>query len=89
MDRVTRAKLDSLVHMLEAHGSGLGSIEAVARRLQLDPMIVRRVAEEQGVDLPATEGVPSAEPTPSHHEADPNQSTQVMSLDEILGESTP
>ena len=87
MDRVTRAKLDSLVHMLAARGEGLGSIEAVARRLQLDPMIVRRVAEEQGVDLPASEGAPSAETTPIH-DADPNQSTQVMSLDEILGESS-
>ena len=86
MDRVTRAKLDSLVHMLKAHGEGLGSIEAVARRLQLDPMIVRRVAEEQGVVLPVAEG-PSAEPTPPH-DTDPNQRTQVMSLEELLGEST-
>lgn len=88
MDRVTRAKLDSLVHMLRAHGASLGSIEAVARRLQLDPMIVQRVAEEQGVELPDSDSVPSADAGPAH-DSDPNQSTQVMSLDEILGESTP
>lgn len=79
MDRVTRAKLDSLVHALRTCGrEQLGSVEALARRLQLDPMIVRRVAEQQGITLGET-----VEPTA---DADPNQSTQVMSVDAVFDE---
>lgn len=80
MDRMTRAKVDSLVHQLQTCPKGeLGSVDALARKLQLDPMIVRRIAEEQGVGL--LDGGPSG---PA--ETDPNQSTQVMSLDEVLRE---
>ncbi len=88
MDRVTRAKLDSLVHELSIR-EPLGTlasqedIEEIARRFQLDPMIVRRVAEQQGLRVgPGSvedERVPTAE-------ADPNQATQVMSLEELLEE---
>jgi|GEM_PF-2216197 len=88
MDRVTRAKLDSLVHQLRVHGQGgaqaLGSVEALARRLQLDPMIVRRVAEQEGVTLGSDSGERGADP--SAEAGDPNQSTQVMSLDEVHGD---
>ncbi len=87
MDRVTRAKLDSLVHELETRSEeelgAAGSIEAIARRFQLDPMIVRRVAEQHGLCVAA-----QSEPELSADEgaADPNQTTQVMSLDDLLEE---
>ncbi len=82
MDRVTRAKLESLVHQLKTRGGeGLGSVEDIARRLQLDPMIVRRVAEQEGVTLGGDDE------RPADADADPNQSTQVMSLDEVHSES--
>ncbi len=79
MDRVTRAKIESLIHEIrswspETDGGGL---ETLARRFQLDPMIVARVAEAEGVTF-------SDEP---EVEADPNQSTQVMSLDDVHRES--
>lgn len=77
---MTRAKVDSLVHQLRTcpHGE-LGTIDDLARKLQLDPMIVRRIAEEQGVSL--SDGTAAV-----CGETDPNQSTQVMSLDELHGE---
>ncbi len=79
MDRMTRAKVDSLVHQLRTCPTGeLGSIDDLARKLQLDPMIVRRIAEEQGVSVRDGSGVESGE-------TDPNQSTQVMSQDEVHG----
>ena len=81
MDRMTRAKVDSLVHELRrCPAEELPSIDDLARKLQLDPMIVRRIAEEQGVSLRDGHGAVSAE-------ADPNGSTQVMSVDEVLGDS--
>ncbi len=77
---MTRAKVDSLVHQLRTCPTGeLGSIEDLARKLQLDPMIVRRIAEEQGVSLQDGSGAASGD-------TDPNQSTQVMSLDEVHDE---
>ncbi len=80
MDRVTRAKLESLIHELRSRSvSELGSLHDVARRFQLDPLMVRRVAEGEGVTLDGADA--SAEPA-----SDPNQSTQVMSLDELLHE---
>ena len=80
MDRMTRAKVDSLVHLLRTcPGGELGSVDDLARKLQLDPMIVRRIAEEQGVGLQDGSGTAAGE-------TDPNQSTQVMSLDEVHGE---
>lgn len=80
MDRMTRAKVDSLVHELRTCAKGeLRSIDDLARKLQLDPMIVRRIAEEQGVSLRDGGG-------DAPGETDPNQSTQVMSVDEVLGE---
>ncbi|MEM6293761.1 MAG: hypothetical protein AAGA54_20975 [Myxococcota bacterium] len=78
MDRVTRAKLESLIHELRSRSvTELGSLADVARRFQLDPLMVRRVAEGEGVSLNDAEA--SAEPP-----SDPNQSTQIMSLDELL-----
>ncbi|MBV1857967.1 MAG: hypothetical protein KUG77_06105 [Nannocystaceae bacterium] len=80
MDRMTRAKVDSLVHLLRSCPKGeLASVDDLARKLQLDPMIVRRIAEEQGIRVRDGDAAASAE-------TDPNQNTQVMSLDEILGE---
>lgn len=94
MDRVTRAKLDSLVHLLKTSGGrGLGSVDDVARRFQLDPMIVFRVAEEQGVALEGRAFVLPADAAGGRDAdgtdaaVDPNQMTQVMSLDEVHRDS--
>ncbi len=80
---MTRAKVDSLVHLLRTRPDGelesLDGLDELARKLQLDPMIVRRIAEEQGVKV--RDGHRAAS-----RETDPNQSTQVMSLDEVHGE---
>ncbi|MCR9165850.1 MAG: hypothetical protein ACE37F_10365 [Nannocystaceae bacterium] len=89
MDRVTRAKLDSLVHLLASSGGrGLGSVQDVARRFQLDPLLVQRVAEEQGVSLEGRGFAPPADsPDGTEAPVDPNQSTQVMSIAELHRES--
>ncbi len=82
LDRVTRAKIDSLLYEVRsgttagngAKPPGPWDPEALARRYQLDPMIVRALLE--------TERVPLVD-VPSEDEADPNGSTQVMSIDEL------
>jgi hypothetical protein len=77
---MTRAKVDSLVHLLRTCPEGESvSVDDLARKLQLDPMIVRRIAEEQGLSVQEGAGAPTGE-------TDSNQRTQVMSLDEVLGE---
>ncbi|HWB80269.1 MAG TPA: hypothetical protein VG755_35125 [Nannocystaceae bacterium] len=50
--------------------------DAIARRYQLDPMIVRALLESEGVPLLAPEEI---------EESDPNGSTQVMSIDDLAG----
>ena len=53
MDRVTRAKVDSLLYELRSWepGEQRHSIEELAKRFRLDPFVVRRIAETEGLDI--------------------------------------
>lgn len=84
MDRVTRAKIESLLYEVRSAGTagnggkppGPWDADAIARRYQLDPMIVRALLESEGVPLLAPEEI---------EDSDPNGSTQVMSIDDLAG----
>ena len=83
MDRVTRAKIESLLYEVRSAGTATNGrpppawdADAVARRYQLDPMIVRALLESEGVPLLAPEAI---------EDSDPNGSTQVMSIDDLAG----
>lgn len=67
MDRVEKAKLESLIAELRSwpRGELRSDADGLARRYQLDPMIVKRVAEAHGVHLdrpkpPSPQGSTSA-----------------------------
>ena len=51
MDRATKAKIDSLLYELRGHDAGepMPSAEALAKRFHLDPMLVRRIAQSEGI----------------------------------------
>jgi hypothetical protein len=76
MDRVTRAKIESMLYEVRngAPPRGAWDAEELARRYQLDPMIVRALLESEQVLLGGPE---------PQDESDPNGSTQMMSLDEL------
>ena len=83
MDRVTRAKIESLLYevrtappVAKGRPPPTWDADAIARRYQLDPMIVRALLESEGVPLLAPEEI---------EESDPNGSTQVMSIDDLAG----
>jgi hypothetical protein len=59
-DDVDKARIDALLHELRAldHGDPAPSVEALARRHRLDPMIVRRIAESEEIDLADEPGTP-------------------------------
>lgn len=75
MDRTTRAKLDSMLYEVRNFpGRSPWDVEALARRYQIDPMVIRALLESEGVAL-VTEG--------ADDEVDPNQTTQVMHQDDL------
>ena len=74
MDRVTRAKIDSLLYELRGWDEPRESLEELARRYSLDPMLVARIAQAEGVQL--------GESNTQEH-TDPNQTTQVMDSEEL------
>jgi hypothetical protein len=82
VDRVTRAKIESLLYEVRRAAPKVGrpqppwDPEAIARRYQLDPMIVRALLESEGVPIV---GAPDVE------DSDPNGSTQVMNIDDLAG----
>ncbi len=57
MDSTTRAKIDSLLYHLRmwVPGSQLLLVEELAKRYQLDPFIVRRIASTEGIELQSDE----------------------------------
>ncbi|HET6584009.1 MAG TPA: hypothetical protein VFG69_11185 [Nannocystaceae bacterium] len=73
---MTRARIDSLLYEVRRfRGTDrTWCVEELGRRYCLDPMMVRALLESEGI---ATDADPEAEP-------DPNQTTQVMSTDELL-----
>ncbi len=63
MDRVSKAKVDSLLAELRSWPAGelRSDVESLARRFRLDPMIIRRIAQTEGVVLePETAPSPRA-----------------------------
>jgi hypothetical protein len=76
MDRATRAKIDSLLYELRSWKPGecRSSADALAARFRLDPMMVQRIAEAEGVPLPHDD---------DDAEVDPNQATAVMSTKDL------
>jgi hypothetical protein len=57
---VDKARIDALLRELRAldHGDPPPSVDDLARRHRLDPMIVRRIAESEDVDLRDEPGTP-------------------------------
>lgn len=75
MDRTTRAQIDSLLYEVRHFPErGPWDVLALARRYHQDPMVVRALLETEGVAIAGEEG---------EAEADPNQTTLVMSQDEL------
>ncbi|MBK6917803.1 MAG: hypothetical protein IPH07_10420 [Deltaproteobacteria bacterium] len=74
MDRTTRAKIDSMLYEVRSFPERAPwDVDALARRYQTDPMVIRALLETEGVAL-----VEDAD-----DDVDPNQTTQVMSQDEL------
>lgn len=74
MDRTTRAKIDSMLYEVRNFPErGPWDVDALARRYQTDPMVIRALLETEGVALVGD----------AVDEVDPNQTTQVMSQDEL------
>lgn len=75
MDRAARAKIDSLLYEVRGFpGRAPWDVDGLARRYQLDPVIVRALLETEGVAVVGAE---------ADADADPNGTTQVMSQDEL------
>ena len=78
MDRVTRARIDSLLFEVRRFPERAPwRVHELGRRSCLDPMIVRGLLESEGVVIAADR---ASEP---EDEPNPNQETQVMHTDEL------
>ena len=75
MDRVTRARIDSLLYEVRRFRDKdrTWSADELGRRYCLDPMMVRALLESEGIAM-------HADP---ETEDDPNQTTQVMNTDDL------
>jgi hypothetical protein len=60
VDRETKGKIDSLLYALRAWDPGEPpeSVDDLAKRFQLDPLVVQRICEAEGLSWP--DGVPDA-----------------------------
>lgn len=61
MSEFDKARIDALLadlRRLDPDDDALPRIGELARKHQLDPMIVRRIAESEGFDLPNGDGIP-------------------------------
>jgi hypothetical protein len=75
MDRAARAKIDSLLYEVRRFPERAPwDIEALARRYQLDPVIIRGLLETEGAAMLGDD---------DDEGADPNGTTQVMSVDDL------
>lgn len=75
MDRTARAQIESLLYEVRHFPERAPwDVEALARRYHQDPVVVRGLLETEGVEcLGSAEG----------DDADPNGTTQVMSLEDL------
>lgn len=76
VDRVTKAKVESLIAEFRAWAPGevREGVEDLARRFRLDPMIVKRIAQNEGIDI-------SPEPKPSL--ATSNSATDFIRVEDV------
>lgn len=75
MDRAARAKIDSLLYEVRGFPERAPwEVEALARRYQLDPVIVRGLLETEGAAILGDD---------DDDGADPNGTTQVMNQDDL------
>jgi hypothetical protein len=76
MDRATRARIDSLLYELRSWKPGecRANADALAQRFHLDPMLVKRIAQDEGIPLEGED---------EDDDVDPNQATQVMNSEDI------
>jgi hypothetical protein len=76
MDRATRAKIDSLTYEIGTWGDGEARLtaEELAKRFQLDPLVVQRIMDSHGF---------GSSPREPEGTADPNRTTQVLDLNEV------
>ena len=77
MDSMTRARIESLLREIRSWSGDepLTEVDGLARRYFLDPMMVQRIAESEGIRWHQTTG---------DEEVDPNQATQVLRFDEVF-----
>ena len=76
MDRATKARIDSLVFQLRQRSRDVPvPVDDLARRYQLDPLMVRRLAQAEGLPVPELDG--------ARDEADDRSPTGVFDLDEL------
>jgi hypothetical protein len=74
MDRSTRARIESLLYEVRRFPERAPwDPEALARRFQLDPVVVRGLLETEGVAFVGD----------ADGEADPNSTTMVMRVDDV------
>lgn len=76
MDRVDKAKLESLIAEIRSWPPGevRSDAENLARRYRLDPMIVKRVAESEGIAF---------EPSPVPSQGAATSSTEFLSVADL------
>jgi hypothetical protein len=82
VDRVTRARIDSLLFEVRRFPERAPwRVHELGRRYCLDPMIVRGLLESEGVVIVADR--PDVAESESDSDENPNQQTQVMHADEL------
>jgi hypothetical protein len=75
MDRAARAKIDSLLYEVRGFPERAPwDVDALARRYQLDPVIIRGLLETEGAAILGDD---------DDEGADPNGTTQVMNVDDL------
>jgi hypothetical protein len=75
MDRAARAKIESLLYEVRGFPERAPwDVDALARRYQLDPVIIRGLLETEGAAILGDEDEAGA---------DPNGTTQLMNLDDL------
>lgn len=81
MDRATRAKIESLLYEVRswAPGSPQADVEELARRYRLDPLVVQRLLESEGVEVDETLELEAEEDTPDGG----RRVTAILSVEEI------
>lgn len=82
MDRSTRAKIDSMLYEVRAwpEGQAIADVDELARRFRLDPMIVARILEAEGMEVEETAEI---DPEPKPKPGSGRRVTSVINLAEL------